>query len=260
MNEKISALGNKCLRLVTADGEMSSFLGGKPLVATHVLWPRKHDKPLGFIGQIDLAEINRNSAIDWLPEIGRLLFFYDLHEWPWGFDPDDKGGWAVIYENGLGELKFQEAPSDLAPEYLSEKIKYLKSEPFISYPDSRRIDPNRLDWEEDTEYDEFIDSNYGAGPRHQIGGFPYAIQNDTMEEECQLASGGVYCGNSEGYDCKQAEALKAHPNDWRLLLQFDSDEDIDAMWGDMGMLYFWVRESDARAAGFDDAWMILQCY
>ena len=31
------------------------------------------------------------------------------------------------------------------------------------------------------------------------------------------------------------------------------------MWGDMGCLYFWIRESDLAAQRFDDAWMILQC-
>ena len=32
------------------------------------------------------------------------------------------------------------------------------------------------------------------------------------------------------------------------------------MWGDGGMLYFWIREEDARAGRFDRAWAVLQCY
>ena len=32
------------------------------------------------------------------------------------------------------------------------------------------------------------------------------------------------------------------------------------MWGDFGMIYFWIRESDARAGRFDNAWLILQCH
>ncbi|WP_371416950.1 DUF1963 domain-containing protein [Microbulbifer sp. THAF38] len=31
------------------------------------------------------------------------------------------------------------------------------------------------------------------------------------------------------------------------------------MWGDCGMLYIWVRESDAKQCNFDDSWMIMQC-
>ncbi len=80
-----------------------------------------------------------------------------------------------------------------------------------------------------------------------------------MEEDCQLASGGVYCGNSDGYNSKEAEKLRSELLDWKLLLQFDSDDEIEAMWGDMGMLYFWVRESDAKNCDFSKPWLILQC-
>lgn len=32
------------------------------------------------------------------------------------------------------------------------------------------------------------------------------------------------------------------------------------MWGDAGILYFWVREQEAAAGRFDNAWAILQCH
>jgi uncharacterized protein YwqG len=32
------------------------------------------------------------------------------------------------------------------------------------------------------------------------------------------------------------------------------------MWGDAGILYFWIREEDARAGRFDQAWAVLQCH
>ena len=47
--------------------------------------------------------------------------------------------------------------------------------------------------------------------------------------------------------------------DWRLLLQLDSDDGVDFMWGDAGVLYFWIREADARAMRFDRVWLVLQC-
>jgi uncharacterized protein YwqG len=48
--------------------------------------------------------------------------------------------------------------------------------------------------------------------------------------------------------------------DWRLLLQLDSDEHMDVMWGAAGMLYFWVREQEAAAGRFENVWVILQCH
>ena len=47
--------------------------------------------------------------------------------------------------------------------------------------------------------------------------------------------------------------------DWRLLLQVDTDEQLGLMWGDCGLIYFWIREQDAAARRFDRAWVILQC-
>ena len=31
------------------------------------------------------------------------------------------------------------------------------------------------------------------------------------------------------------------------------------MWGDCGMIYFWVREPEARSGNFANAWLVLQC-
>jgi uncharacterized protein YwqG len=44
-----------------------------------------------------------------------------------------------------------------------------------------------------------------------------------------------------------------------LLLQLDTDDDAGMMWCDVGSLYFWIREQDARAGDFSKIWMILQC-
>ena len=58
---------------------------------------------------------------------------------------------------------------------------------------------------------------------------------------------------------RRVASLRDGCKDWRLLLQFDSDDDLNVMWGDCGKLYFWIREQDARLGRFDAAWLILQC-
>ena len=57
----------------------------------------------------------------------------------------------------------------------------------------------------------------------------------------------------------RTEALPKGRLEWRLLLQFDSDDDLGIMWGDCGMIYFWIRESDIQAKLFNESWTILQC-
>jgi uncharacterized protein YwqG len=84
------------------------------------------------------------------------------------------------------------------------------------------------------------------------------IQGD-MQLEAQLVSNGLYCGNPSGYEDPRRETLEPGADEWVLLLQFDSDSRIDVMWGDLGMLYFWIRKSDLAERRFDRTWMTVQC-
>jgi uncharacterized protein YwqG len=62
------------------------------------------------------------------------------------------------------------------------------------------------------------------------------------------------------YHDPKAKELESGRNDWILLLQLDSDDDTGMMWGDVGMLYFWIRKSDLIIHDFSNVWMILQCF
>jgi len=113
--------------------------------------------------------------------------------------------------------------------------------------------------EEADEYCEEAEGRYGDLEMHQVGGYPLPIQQANMDLECQLVANGIYTGNAKGWKNPRIKELEPGAKDWRLLFQLDSDEDLDFIWGDCGILYFWIREQDARAGNFDDVWMILQC-
>jgi uncharacterized protein YwqG len=53
--------------------------------------------------------------------------------------------------------------------------------------------------------------------------------------------------------------LKGGAAEWMLLLQVDTDDEVGWMWGDVGTICFWVRESNLSAGRFDRVWMIFQC-
>ena len=93
---------------------------------------------------------------------------------------------------------------------------------------------------------------------HKLLGYPEPIQNE-MEGECATASSGIYMGDAKGEEDPRYKALEATKRDWHLLLQVDSDDTADMMWGDAGRLYFWIRDQDLRALRFDKSWMIFQC-
>ncbi len=101
-------------------------------------------------------------------------------------------------------------------------------------------------------------------PIHRLLGKPEIIQNP-MEKECQMVTNGIPWGTTEWFTDpemrKRGEALlESAPDEWRLLLQVDSDFDADMMWGDIGRLYFWIRDEDLKKRDFSRCWMILQNY
>jgi uncharacterized protein YwqG len=93
---------------------------------------------------------------------------------------------------------------------------------------------------------------------HRLFGHSANVQGD-MQLEAQLVSNGLYCGNSSGYEDPRRAALEPGADEWVLLLQLDSDDRIDMMWGDLGMLYLWIKRGDLAERRFDRVWMTLQC-
>ena len=234
-----------CVRLVPSVQPSGCFLGGTPAAALGKPWPTWQGQPLDFLAQLDLAAVAAAGGPDWLPPTGILLFFYGPDE-RWGFDPADRGSAVVM----LAEPGTPPAASSAYP------LRYLEPVAGLSYPRADRL-AGRFDDESDADWDEALDFATPDEPAHQIGGYPDPVQNDDMELECQLASNGIDVGTPAGYKSAAAKQLESGSSDWRLLLQIDSDD--DHMWGDLGKIYFWIREQDARAGDFSGIWLVLQC-
>lgn len=241
------------LMLRKTNASTKSYLGGDPYLPSGVTWPSKDGKNLTFLASLDLEEVSATGAISWLPKQGVLLFFYDAENQPWGFDPKDRGGWSVIYVDEVGANETARVPA--LPQF------FVEFEAVESLPDWQRFDDLGIDLD-DSEIDTYIDGYFewnGENVEHQIGGYPRPVQGDHMELEAQLASNGVYCGDETAYQSDEGKRLATGAKDWRLLLQFSSDDDLDVMWGDVGDLYFWVKEQDSQQRKFSDVWLVLQC-
>ncbi|MGH8166019.1 MAG: YwqG family protein, partial [Woeseiaceae bacterium] len=248
----VAPLSRQAIQLLVASDRTPSHFGGGVLMSAKD-WPCRDGKPLSLLASIHLESLSEAVHLPWLPTTGRLLFFYDVESQPWGFDPKDRGGWAVLYVDDE-TLAAPVSESSLPQRYIS----FRKIE---TYPSWERPEVALLKLS-DAEADGLADvsgASCGNASPHQIGGYPSPIQADGMELECQLVSHGLYCGDSSGYNDPRAGEISSGAIDWKLLLQVASDDELGVMWGDMGMLYFWIREHDARAGRFDKTWVILQC-
>jgi uncharacterized protein YwqG len=252
----------------------ASRIGGSPDVLPGFAWPRwvpakkRNDKfgqpwcpdkptPLGFIAQIDLSAVPQVN--DLLPSSGWLCFFYDRYSEAWGFDPADRGCCSVVYFNGdRSSLYRAEPPTDLDPEHIAHSC-VVEAWPELTLPDDlRKIEYGTSVYEAYRALREEL-IKPGGLVYHRLMGHPQLIQNP-MELECQLASNGIYCGGASRFQEAEAKALEPGAADWRLLLQIDTDEDGPGwMWGDVGRIYFWIKQQDLATRCFDHVWLIFQC-
>ena len=186
----------------------------------------------------------------------------------WGFDPKDRGCARVYWFEDISTLSAAEFPADMEEDFimpmvkiaLSQKPSYPSWQDFTeAFPDDDDDEAFNTAWEELTGEDE-----EDLPDRSQLLGWPDVIQN-SMFEECDIATKGYYLGNPEGWrkipkDIRQ-EAEKTAKDRWMLLLQLDTVEcdDFELMFGDCGHIYFYITKEDLKARRFDNIWLILQC-
>ncbi len=257
----LNTLRKPALALSPAAGHVKSKLGGLPSLPESVPWPEWNSAPLAFLCQLDLSEIPEGFDRQGLPSSGMLYFFYNQEQETWGFDPKDKGSWRVIYAaTPMRDRATRAVPEGLQKGYVYNERPVAFTQVAI-YPDWQddRVDSLNLTDKQADQYIEICSSVFHGDPAHHLFGYPSPVQGNDMELECQLVSHGLYCGDASGYNDPRAKQLEAGIADWILPLQLDSDDDAGMMWGDVGMLYFWIKRSDLQESRFENCWMILQC-
>ncbi len=257
--------------LRTPKGFVTKLLASNPdpIISAFLTRPQ----PLSFLAQINLAEVAALSPPELaLPQQGMLYFFYDMIYEGWGFDPNDAPGFRVIHLAKSENVAPRDPPATTPPLVTFAQVVLEPIQQFCPVP-AEGMHFDALDLPSDTRetYADFLSADERVaitaqdwlhrfgGPDHRMAGYSRNIQN-AMEQECALVSAGLYCGDGDVYRSDEGKRILAANNDWQLLLQIDSDDDAEMMWGDSGILYFWIRQADLRAGDFSKVWTILQCY
>ncbi len=243
-----------------------SKLGGRPDLPPNFAWPTNKGRPLDFLLQINLAEAHEYESTRLLPASGLLTFLYDLNDQPWGYDPADLDGFRVIYTPDVSELRSHDIPDDqfalsecAIRFYAMQTLPHFGSRAGDSLMATAQFSDEELNsyFELSAQIEDLYSIRENAGNHHLLG-HSSNIQGD-MQLEAQLVTNGLYCGDPTGYEDPRRRTLEPGADDWVLLLQLDSDDGVDIMWGDCGMLYYWIRKDDLVNQRFENAWMTLQC-
>lgn len=240
--------------------------GGAPDVPADFEWPYFETstyedevvkpRPLSFLAQFCCEDLAPYDAENLLPKHGLLSFFYEFGSQRWGYDPTDKGCARVFWFEDTKALIRADVPAELEEDFrFAPKGYCLQTKP--SYPSGE--DFAMLGGEADDDFYGVYDALDQANSSKILGWA--TLQQGNMTMECALVTQGYYLGGPDGWaeipKTVKEEAKTRSIFDWQLLLQLDSEGEL--MFGDCGMIYFYIKKEDLAARRFDRAWLVLQC-
>jgi uncharacterized protein YwqG len=265
---QLEAAAAPCLRFTLEDAEDPATpgcrYGGHPLVPPGTAWPTGPKGLLHFVGQLDFAELAsvHGGALADLPRDGVLCLFYDMQEQPWGFEEGDRASWKLLWTPRREDAVPLPPPQALEDAGLAFDLPVrMVSRLALSLPDPSdvrgRQPPGRWTHKELELYETLRLELSGGENGHQVGGFPWWVQQEARTEAQELTR-PLFRTEARGPGALKPQRHESAA-EWTALWQIGSDDLTGFMWGDMGNLYLLVHDTDLRAQRFDRAWLGLQC-
>ncbi|MHA7104723.1 YwqG family protein [Bacillus sp. C-3-6] len=221
-----------CIKVVPKQQETvaigSSKMGGVPDLPALFEYPKHKGKPLQFIAQFNLSDLQNVGMDHNLPKTGMLYFFYIENYFEENVNLTEAGR-ALYYDVPVEQLRRE---NEIQTKYnqcaITFELTYKLPELFIEdEADSDRF--LQL-------LEELIPDNYD---NHQMFGEPFSVQEEVLYET------GEYMG--------------VNPQQMTLLFQIDSDhKNCNMVWGELGMLYFCISNEDLKNQRFENTCCVLQ--
>lgn len=227
---------------------IESKFSGDPYFPVSMEYPtNENDEPMKLLAQINFSELPK---IENFPTSGLLQFFIAIDD-VYGQDFDDptsQKSFRVIYHENINETNliedFSFITGDVEDEFPIGKEAAMKFELTV-----QPISPEAMDFEKtdlDVPFDAEIDNDdyeelgelyfeYFSGDGHRIGGYPYFTQSDPRENIKKTESHSI------------------------LLLQIDSDDTIECMFGDVGVANFFIKKEDLLKKDFTNVLYTWDC-
>ena len=250
----------------------ASKLGGLPDVPDGFAWPEtsgaKHI-PMEFVAQINVADLPEPRP-EAMPAKGLLAFFTHWTEGCVRFFPEGTtlrrtaipAAPPLPQPKGLlGSLRAKFSRPEAPRTFRSCAIRFV---PGLSIPDGGSSVMNALKIPEadlEAYFEMRAATPSGVRPsdtaNHQMFGYASPVQGE-MELSCDAARRA----ESEPQNAPNERYIAAMRN-WVLLLQLDTDDYPEGpgwMWGDAGIVYYWIHRDDLTASLFDKAIKEEQCF
>jgi len=263
-----------------------SKVGGKPDLPVDFKWFNfigtdyqggTESRSLDFLAQINCEEVSRYDKDKLLPTTGMLYFFCEFSAWISG--GGNNTARVYYYPGSISELQETNYPIDIEEEYQIPEMPMIFTvendlpsfDEFIERYECRYYD-HKQQWERwykmrsngNSLANEFGEARKKIVPHfrekdNKLLGYANVIQN-SMLLECEKTTGNVW--PERPIPESQYRKLKEQYTKWQLLFQLDSIQtpDYEMLWGDNGILYYYIKFDDLLNKNFDKSVFTFQCY
>lgn len=225
---------------------------------------------LVFHGQVDLAGVAGHLDLG-LPLDGLLLFFVDFDveaggDMVSGMYDDERGGSRVLYVPAGTPLRRRPPPGPvrvhreaLVAPLLTHTFPragavgldvHVDGEQYQMYEDE--VD---LGWRALVQ--EYCPPGYQLSGLHQLGGHARPIQGPVEADALQAAC-TVRTREGPGSTALAVDQVRSQQAAWALLLQLDSDDQLDCWFGDLGTLYWVAPRADLTSGKLETPRFVAQ--
>jgi uncharacterized protein YwqG len=236
LRTRIEALVRPIVRLhvvAASDEDLAvgaSKFGGAPDLPADLVWPTSEYGPVGFVAQLDLADLAATKAAEFhgLPREGGLVLFA-AHDWENGVQP------GVVARVGDG---FAPVPDLCHLFYLPPEVSRVRREPPAELSETEQIYPaSRVN----------IDESWDVPWAGDIG---EEDDGDLADLLCGLREHGRGASRVGGWSIHSRTSDTCPGPDWFPVLTLESEEVQDWSWADGERLEVFVHQDDARDASF----------
>lgn len=232
---------------------LQSKFGGNPYWLNTMAYPTSSQgEPLRLLAQINFNEIE--ESIPDFPTTGILQFFVAVDD-VYGVDFEDglnQDTFRVVYHESV-ETDESKWMKDLPVFNNDETYFPVESECAITFEhDEERVSANDFRFnkiagidellesgtdEDDDAHEEIMEAYFelSSGQGHKLGGYPFFTQEDPR-------------------------TYGDYPTHQILLLQVDTDDEHNIMWGDSGVGNFFISEQDLKNRDFSKVLYNWDCY
>jgi uncharacterized protein (TIGR02996 family) len=222
--EALLVLARPALNITTQPADDQEFplgvskFGGLPDLPSDVAWPTWREQPMGFLGQINLAELAGVQAHRELPPQGLLSFFHydNPDEFDFFIDHPEQPWWRVVYTPATERLRRRRPPRPLRQGNAIALECALTFDEMLDLPDSSSA---RIEGKPRSRYLELLSHLEKLG--HHLLGYALASPYEPM------------AGN------------------WRHLMTFAADENLGWDWEHGDRLFYYIRDADLRRRKFE---------